>query len=285
MTVDRRAAVLLGLVAAAAGCRREAAAKPAPTFASRSEVAIPSGPYTLRGDLLIPDGRGPHPAIVYNHGSERDPSLRWMGDTAQWFQEQGFVVLVPYRRGCNGSGGPYWKEAVDARAGGERDRAIVDALELQADDAMAAVAWLARRPEVDPARIAVAGCSFGGIVSLLAAERGDGVRAAVDFAGASMTWAGNAPLRDRLKRAARAARAPVFFVQAANDFDVTPSEALSSEMAAAGRPHDKKIFPPHGTTPMAGHAHFCNRGQTEWGPDVLTFLRRSGVAPNSGGTH
>jgi hypothetical protein len=111
-------------------------------------------------------------------------------------------------------------------------------------------------------------------MTLLAAERGTNVRAAVDFAGASMTWAHNAPLRERLKRAVRAAPVPIFFLQADNDFDITPTQVLSAEKP--GNP--SKIYPPHGTTKMEGHAGFCNKGQGEWGQDVLDFLVKSGVS-------
>ncbi len=46
----------------------------------------------------------------------------------------------------------------------------------QVDDVAAAVAYVKGLPEVDRTRIAVAGCSVGGIQSLLAAERDLGIR-------------------------------------------------------------------------------------------------------------
>jgi carboxymethylenebutenolidase len=282
---------LLALVALSAACPPNAAPRDAapqdttpqdtaPLYrASQLEVVISGGEYALRAELLIPHGKGPFPAIVYNHGSERDPSLRWMGATGRWFQENGFVALFPYRRGCNGSEGPYWSDEVESYPYEERARATVQALEAQSEDVLTAVDWLARRPEVDPKLIFVAGCSFGGIVSVFAAERGDGLRGAIDFAGASMTWAENEWLRDRMRRAVRGAKVPVFLLQAENDFNIAPTLELSAEMEIMGLSHDKKIFPPHGTTPMEGHAHFCNQGQDDWGPDVLAFLRKWGATP------
>lgn len=278
-----QALVLISLVACTA-CRSdpaESSASRASHAAFRAEVLVQGNPYILRGELLVPAGEGPFAALVYNHGSEREPSLQWMGDTGRWFQRHGFVVLFPYRRGASGSDGPYWQDKVGKRPPGEQGQATVDALAAESEDVMAAVAWLARRPEVDPQRIAVAGCSFGGIVSVLAAERGDQFGAAIDFAGASMTWARNESLRERMKQAVRRAKVPIFFVQAANDFDTTPTTALAAEMAIAGKPYAQKIFQPHGTTAMQGHAHFCNHGQSEWGPAVLEFLRRWRIAPDS----
>ena len=189
-------------------------------------------------------------------------------------------MFFPYRRGAGGSPGTYWKDEVKKRPETPDHEATVLALDAENADVMAAVAWLGKQGYTDPARIAVAGCSFGGIHTLLAAEKGTGLFAAVDFAGASMSWGESPPLQERLKVAVRGARVPVFFLQAENDFNTTPSRVLSAEMTAAGKPNRMKIFPPHGTTPMGGHAGFCTRGAQEWGPDVLTFLAQP---PKTGG--
>ena len=261
---------------AAARALPAALENPIPSDAPQSppeEVRFPSGPYKLRGALLRPEGPGPSPALVYNHGSESDPSLDYMGELARWFQKRGFVVLFPFRRGASGSEGQHWETLVEARPEAERDRATVEQLDAQSDDVLAGIAFLQTQPYVDRAFVAVAGCSFGGIETVLTAERSPDVYAAVDFAGASFTWSKSAPLRERLIAAVRNARVPTFFIQAENDFDTTPSLVLSDELAKAGKPGDRKIFPPHGRTVMAGHAHFCNHGMNEWGEDVLAFLR------------
>ena len=150
--------------------------------------------------------------------------------------------------------------------------AFADALVAQSDDVMDAIANVATLPYVDRRRVATSGCSLGGIESLLAAERGTGIVAAIDFAGASMTWATNAPLRERMKPAARNAKVPVFFVQAENDFDTTPSRVLSEEMRKAGKPRRIHVYPPNGTTAEDGHG-FCAGGESPpWGDEVLAFL-------------
>ena len=244
-----------------------------------AEVAFTSGPYRLRGFVFKPAGDGPFPALVYNHGSERDPSLEFSGELGAWFQQRGFVVFFPYRRGASGSQGPYWQDLVNEAPAPEREHAMVAQLDAQSADVLAAIAYIGEQPYVDRARLTVAGCSFGGIETVLVAEQASGVAAAVDFAGASMTWATTWPLQERMRKAVRAAKAPIFFVQAENDFDTTPSVALAAEMEAAHKPHAMKIFPPHGTTHMQGHAHFCNHAMNEWGDDVLAFLRQHRAAP------
>jgi hypothetical protein len=148
------------LVAALSGCRSEgvstgtapvetgargdatASAQPAHEASGPLPVDITGGEYPLRGEILIPAGRGPFPAVVYNHGSEREPSLRWMGETARWLQAQGYVALFPYRRGTIGSEGPYWEAEVEGAPEAERDRAMVSAFERELADVMTAVEWL-----------------------------------------------------------------------------------------------------------------------------------------------
>ncbi|MEO8874580.1 MAG: alpha/beta fold hydrolase [Polyangiaceae bacterium] len=233
-------------------------------------VAFPSGALTLHGYVWRPPGAGPFPTIVFNHGSEKQPGTKY--DQAQFFVSHGFALFVPHRRGQGSSSdvAPYLGDLLDG--GAQDSTVIVDALGAQTDDVMAAVAYAATLPYADPKRIAVVGCSFGGIEALLAAERGTGIVAAVDFAGAAPTWKTNVPLQDRMKVAARNAKVPVFFIQARNDFDLLPSRILSEEMTTAGKPERVKIYPPNGTKPADGHA-FCHGGNAPaWGDDVLDFL-------------
>lgn len=255
------------------------APSPEPHAASTTEVHIDGGPFRLRGILLTPAGAGPFRAILYNHGSEKDPSMDYEGDLARWFQERGYVVLFPYRRGASGSEGPYWQDHVDALPPEQREAATIHALEDENTDVLVALAWLKRQAVVDGARIAVAGCSFGGIESLLTTEASSTPFAILDFAGASMMWSRSPLLRERLTKAAQGAHAPVFFLQAKNDFDTTPSLVLSETMTSASKPNEVHIFPAHGTTHMQGHAGFCNHGMEEWGPRALRFLDETAAAP------
>ena len=59
------------------------------------------------------------------------------------------------------------------------------------EDVVAAISWLKEQPYVDPQRLIVSGVSYGGIQTLLTAEKGLGVRAFVSFAPVpcrSPTW-------------------------------------------------------------------------------------------------
>src|SRR4029077_8959340 len=78
-------------------------------------------------------------------------------------------------------------------------------------------------------------------------------------------------LQTLMTRAVRNAKAPIFFFQAANDFDLSPSKTLSTEMDKAGKPYQLKIYPPYGDSPGDGHT-FGYFGAQVWSPDVFQFL-------------
>lgn len=252
------AALILSLVAAAA-----------PHAAEPQAVAFPGGGLELRGFLYTPEGSGPFRAVLYNHGSEQRPG--WVPQLGHFFSRNGYVFFIPHRRS-------HGRSPRDPRIDGlyNSGRAGVVALhEAHLEDQLAALEFLKRQPKVDRDRIAVAGCSYGGIQTLLAAEasadRKTGLRAAVDFAGGAMTWQHAPELQTRMLTAARKAGIPVMFVQAENDYDLTPSYALAKAMQQAGKPHRLSIYPPHGDSVRDGHG-FCVRGSEVWGRDVLAFL-------------
>jgi dienelactone hydrolase len=124
---------------------------------------------------------------------------------------------------------------------------------------------------VDKNGIAVMDFSLGGIQTMLAVERGPGYRVAVNCSGAAETWRGSSALRSRLTAAASKATIPVFFLQAENDHDLTPSRVLSEEVRKSGQAAEAKVYPAFGSGPREGHS-FCVRGIEIWGPDVLRFI-------------
>jgi Xaa-Pro aminopeptidase/dienelactone hydrolase len=239
-------------------------------------VTFPSGSLTLHGVIWKPEGRGPFPAVIYNHGSEAWPTdLQEIGPL---YARHGYVLFGPIRRGQGRSVGvaPYMNGQLIAERQAHGDaawgRLMVKLHETeQLDDQLAGIAYVKTLRYVDPGRIAVTGVSFGGIQTVLAAERAGGIRAAVDFAGAAMTWADSPEIRERLLTAVRNAKVPIYFIQAENDYNLGPSRTLAAEMDRLGKPHRMKIYPPFGVTKQEGHG-LGLRGGTVWESDVFAFL-------------
>jgi len=234
--------------------------------AQPEEVTFPSGKLVLHGFLYRPRGSGPFPAILYNHGSEEKPG--WKPELGELFSSRGYVFFVPHRRGQGRSPNDSYVESLRAQG-------VAGAIalhETHLEDQLSALVYLRQLSDVDPHRIAVAGCSYGGIQTVLAveanAEQKLGLRATIDFAGGSESWR-SLSLRDRMVRAIRKADIPVLFIQAENDYDLGPSRTLAAELERLGKPHKMIIFLPYRNTRAEGHGGFCSRATNVWEPRSL----------------
>jgi len=241
-------------------------------------VTFPSGQLTLHGVLYKPEGKGPFPAVLYNHGSAAGMLSNYAFEAiGPLFTSRGWVFFAPYRRGqgLSASAGPYIGDeiAVAEKIGGLQAGAATMVQRLETDqlnDQMAALAWLQKQSYVQPRRIAVAGNSFGGIETVLGAERG-GYCAAVDGSGGAESWADAPQLQVLMTRAVVNAKAPIFFFQGENDYDTAPSVTLAAAMKDAGKVFEIKIYPPFGKSPQEGHS-FAYAGSSVWFDDVFRFL-------------
>ncbi len=252
-----------------------------PAVLSAAEiVTFPSGELTLHGVLYKPEGKGPFPAVVYNHGSAAGMLSKDAFDAlGPAFTSHGWVFFGPYRRGqgLSASAGPYIGDQIAAaqKNGGISEGAAEMVRLLETDhlnDQLAAFAWLRKQGFVQPGRIAVAGNSFGGIETVPGAERGN-YCAAIDSAGGAQSWAQAPELRSLMTRAVRNANSPIFFFQAANDYDLAPSKTLSAVMKEASKTYAVKIYPPYGKSPQDGHT-FGYFGSAVWASDVFRFLNQ-----------
>lgn len=228
-------------------------------------ISYESDGQTLHGFLYKPDGPGPFPAVLWNHGSEERPG--WQPELAKFYVEHGYVFFIPHRSGHGRSPEQYLE--------GDAGPAVqVEILERHNRDVVTALAWLKTRPFVDDLRIVTSGVSYGGIETLLTAEKGLGVRAFIPFAPGAMAWEFNPLLGAQLVTAVKNAKAPVFLIQAHNDFSLKPSLVLGAELRTQGPPSHNTVYPSFGTTRVDGHGRFsCSRdGIAVWGPDVLDFL-------------
>jgi pimeloyl-ACP methyl ester carboxylesterase len=152
---------LIWTVLLAVGCRSggevkkkvHGGLKPFPT--RELEVTFHSGEVRLAGTLVLPEARGPFPAIVVVHGSGPSDRHSWEQHTRH-FPSCGVALLRFDKRGVGGSTGD-WRPA---------------AMATLASDVLAGVDFLRGRPEIRGDAIGLWGGSQGWVVASLAATRG-----------------------------------------------------------------------------------------------------------------
>ncbi|CAG9264782.1 dienelactone hydrolase family protein [Paraburkholderia unamae] len=137
-----------------------------------------AGDVTLETTIYRPDGPGPFPMVIFNHGKiPGDPRLQARSDPlsfAREFVSRGYVVVAPNRQGFADSGGSYQQDGCNVAGNGLG----------QAADVAATIAYMSKQPYVDANQIVVAGTSHGGLATMAyGTEAAKGVRALINFSG------------------------------------------------------------------------------------------------------
>lgn len=230
--------------------------------------------------VFRPPGEQRRPLAILNHGSPvsgRDQMQRpRFSAAASWFVKQGYVVVVPLRRGYGETGGR-WNENYGSCDAGDFYGAGVEA----AKDVDAAVQYMRTQPFALPDRTLIVGQSAGGWATVAYSARNpSGVPAMVNFAGGrggrNMNMPNNncAPrnLIDAAGRFGRTARVPTLWVFTQNDsfFDPDLSRRMAEAYKAAGGNADYRLLPAFGND---GHSLFgAANGVAVWSPLVQSFI-------------
>jgi pimeloyl-ACP methyl ester carboxylesterase len=146
---------------------------PLPYRAEEVSYENPAAHVKLAGTFVVPPGAGPFPAVLLLTGSgaqDRDETIfghKPFLVLADALARRGIAVLRVDDRGIGGSSGDFTQATSEDFAG----------------DALAGVAWLKTRKEVDPRRIGLVGHSEGAAVAPMAAVRSKDVAYLVLLAG------------------------------------------------------------------------------------------------------
>ena len=206
-----------------------------------------------RALLCRPEGAGPFPVVVFNHGSIVD-GWGWPGASGRGYRldrvcealaREGMVVFAPIR------------EAEP------RGRGFQTYEPVYRDIVASAVDHAKRLPGVDPNRIALAGFSMGGLVSFQVSMDRDDLRAVALLAPA----AGWGVLQESLPRARRVT-APVLILVEAGDVRAIRHgvDTLERALGEGGRTVKVVRYDRGG-----GHELFYDLGY--WWDDLRGFLR------------
>jgi dienelactone hydrolase len=251
-------------------------------------VSVPSGTLRLRALVGRPDGPGPFPAYIGNHGSmtaqeaARPPRTQiTKGSLPDALARAGFVTVVLARRGYMGSEGMATTYSQSHGSGGYSGRRASDVMrgaEEEAGDVVAALEYLQTLPYVDPERVGVGGVSLGGLVSVMAAARDARFKAVISMAGGyrqsgqggvDEAW----PLVHGVwKNGAQKIRAPVLILWSKNDLTLDEDEGrqLERELRRAGGSVEMKVYPAFRDN---GHFLFSRaEGYPVYVPDAVSFL-------------
>jgi carboxymethylenebutenolidase len=196
--------------------------------ANMQQVTFPSGDDTAQAFLYMPGGSGPHPAVVViqEYWGVND----WVREQAQHFANEGYVALaVDLYRG---------KVATDPEMAHELMRGLPQDRGVR--DLTSAVAWLEKRPDVDPHRIGAIGWCMGGGYAAQLAVADPNLKAVVINYGSLPTD----------KTALSQIHASVLGNFGGLDQGITPDDvhAFEAAMQSLGKSTDMKIYPD------AGHA-------------------------------
>jgi len=267
-------AAALGLAAMAFCAQADAA-----TALPESVVMVPkkSGLFTteLETTLYVPEGPGPFPIAVINHGkASGDPRFqaRYRPLIAvRFFLERGYAVVVPMRQGFSRSTGSYIGGGCNVESNGRE----------QAGDVESVLNYVTAQPWADKTRIVVAGQSHGGWTTLAFGTLGyPGVKGLIDFAGGlrqeqCVSW--QQGLIGAAGAYGKETRTPSLWFYGDNDSYFPPFawRGMHERYVAAGGRARLVAF---GVFGGDSHTLFGSpAGAPIWQPEVVSFLREIGL--------
>jgi len=233
---------------------------------------------TLVLTLTVPDGPGPFPVILLNHGSPRSAKSRRRKaaypTATRWFLSRGFAVVIPNRRGYGGSDGPYAEGFGPCEAPN-----YLRAGKATAADIGVVLQWLATRPWVQRGQVVVAGASAGGWGALaVAGQPFQDVAGVINFAGGRGSPrdgfnCGPDQLVSASRIFGREARVPSLWLYSTNDPYFPPSLAQQMYRAFVSESRPSATFLMLPEFMENGHALLSSeRGPSGWSKAVDEFL-------------
>ena len=239
------------------------------------QIPLPDGK-NLLATIFTPDGKGPFPIVVINHGkSLGDPKKQQRFrpiPAATVFVTRGYAVVAPMREGFAQSDGKFsLGHCSTLKDGYAQARSIKLTL-----DFLSGQAW------ADPQRILLVGQSHGGLaaVAFLAAYPDyPGVKGALNFAGGlrARPCAWQQEMTEAFAAYGKKAKRPSLWFYAQND-SFFSQELVQASFLAYTSAGGQAILVEPGPFKKDGHQLFSDpQGVSIWWPPSMRFLERLGM--------
>lgn len=134
------------------------------------EISFRNGDVTLKGTLILPVTKGPHPVVIFVHPAgprSRKGLFTW----AEYFALYGVAGLTYDKRGVGTSSGDWMRSSFQDLAG----------------DALAALRFAQGREDIDAKQIGVWGASQGGWIAPLVASQSSAVTFVISQSGSGVS--------------------------------------------------------------------------------------------------
>lgn len=230
----------------------------------------------LQTTVFRPDGPGPFPLIIINHGKDAGAPSQQARDRfiymATAFVKRGYAVMVPMRRGFAGSTGRYVEYGCNMTANGLG----------QASDVRDSLDFARKLSWVDSDRIVVAGQSYGGLATLaMGTQHMPGVRGLINFAGGLRDNTNRCDWKSELVRAMRTygggSPLPSLWMYGENDSLFSP-ELVTRMHDAYVRAGGNARLVEYGAFRRDAHGLIGSReGEKVWWGETEQFLKRIGM--------
>ncbi len=240
---------------------------------------IPAGPgktARLQTTVFRPNGPGPFPLLIVNHGKEPGDPRTQPRDRfivmATAFVKRGYAVMVPMRQGFASSSGKYANHGCDMTANGY----------AQASDVRDTIAFARAQAWIDAGRVIVAGQSYGGLATIaLGTQAIPGVRGLINFAGGLRDDGEHCDWRAELVRAfaeyGAANKVASLWMYGLNDSLFGPDLVHRMHSAFTGNGGQARLIA-YGAFKRDSHGLIASRdGEKIWWKEAEPFLRQVGM--------
>lgn len=230
----------------------------------------------LETTIFKPDGPGPFPIVMMNHGKSLGPPSQQPRSRdiviAREFLHRGYAVVLPMRRGFSKSTGQFIGGTCNTTENGI----------AQANDLQSALNYVLAQPWADKDKVVVMGQSHGGLSTMAFGARNPAhVKALVNFAGGlrynlpSCDW--KPALVEAFTVYGKTARLPSVWFYGANDSYFAPELVRQMYAAYTKSGADAKLI---AFGPFKNDAHGMSgsrEGVPIWWPETEALLKRVGL--------